>query len=220
MSADLKSLFPATPALKSVLRAEDLGAETLARHLPWLSAPADDLILTRQGDLLASALVDGMDSFTVEEGELALVPASLARFIGQLGEGFGYHVSKLTLPALKPATSRNLNTVRKLAELAAAMEKAGLKAGDQVLRVDRERLVAGQRAAVNGFVANVELQLVAGEQAAVCIEIACAGHEIHLRHQCALRLTLGQGDVLFDEPDDIAGEGGDLCFGERDTGPQ
>jgi type IV secretion system protein VirB4 len=99
MSADLKSLFPATPALKSALQPEDLGAERLARHLPWLSAPRDDLILTRQGDLVASALVDGMDSFTVEEGELALVPASLARLIGQLGEGFGYHVSKLTLPA-------------------------------------------------------------------------------------------------------------------------
>jgi len=99
MSADLKSLFPASPALKSALRPEDLGAEKLSRHLPWLSAPRDDLILTRQGDLIASALVDGMDSFTVEEGELDLVPASLARLIGQLGEGFGYHVSKLTLPA-------------------------------------------------------------------------------------------------------------------------
>eukprot|EP01041_Mallomonas_annulata_P032972 gene32972-55533_t len=98
MSADLKSLFPGTPALKSVLRPEDLGAETLARHLPWLSARADDLILTRQGDLIASAVVNGLDSFTVEEGEISLVPASLARLIGQLGEGFGFHVSKLTLP--------------------------------------------------------------------------------------------------------------------------
>jgi uncharacterized protein (DUF1697 family) len=30
--------------------------------------------------------------------------------------------SKLKLPALKPGTSRNLNTVRKLAEMARAME--------------------------------------------------------------------------------------------------
>ena len=37
MSADLKSLFPASPTLKSALRPEDLGAEPLARHLPWLS---------------------------------------------------------------------------------------------------------------------------------------------------------------------------------------
>ncbi|OZA11112.1 MAG: hypothetical protein B7Y02_09320, partial [Rhodobacterales bacterium 17-64-5] len=98
MSADLKSLFPATPALKSVIRAEHLAAEPLARHLPWLSSPADDLILTREGDLIASAVVDGLDSFTVEEGELSLIPASFARLIGQLGEGFGFHVSKLTLP--------------------------------------------------------------------------------------------------------------------------
>ncbi|OHC56242.1 MAG: hypothetical protein A3D16_18885 [Rhodobacterales bacterium RIFCSPHIGHO2_02_FULL_62_130] len=77
----------------------------MARHLPWLSAPADDLILTRQGDLIASAVVEGQDSFTTEEGELSLATASLARLIGQLGAGYGYHISKLTLPdapALKP----------------------------------------------------------------------------------------------------------------------
>lgn len=105
MSADLKSLFPATPALRSVLRPEDLAAETFARHLPWLSAPADNLILTRQGDLIASAVVEGQDSFTTEEGDLSLATTSLARLIGQLGEGFGFHVSKLTLPdapQLKP----------------------------------------------------------------------------------------------------------------------
>ncbi|WP_179039024.1 DUF1697 domain-containing protein [Rhizobium leguminosarum] len=33
--------------------------------------------------------------------------------------------SKLKLPALKPGTSRNLNTVRKLAEMAAALEDGG-----------------------------------------------------------------------------------------------
>lgn len=105
MSADLKSLFSPTPALKSVVRPEDLGAESLARHLPWLSAPHDDVILTRQGDLMASAVVAGQDSFTCEEAELTLATASLARLIGQLGEGFGYYISKLTLPdvpALKP----------------------------------------------------------------------------------------------------------------------
>ena len=98
MSADLKSLFPANLSLRSVLRPEDLAAETLARHLPWLSAPADNLILTRQGDLIASAVVEGQDSFTTEEGDLSLATTSLARLIGQLGEGFGFHVSKLTLP--------------------------------------------------------------------------------------------------------------------------
>ena len=33
--------------------------------------------------------------------------------------------SKLKLPALKPGTSRNLNTVRKLADMAQAMDSAG-----------------------------------------------------------------------------------------------
>ena len=98
MSADLKSLFAATPTLKSVMRPEDLCAESFARHLPWLSAPEDDVILTRQGDLMASALVTGQDSFTSEEAELTLATASLARLVGQLGEGFGFYITKLTLP--------------------------------------------------------------------------------------------------------------------------
>lgn len=105
MSVDLKSLFSATPALKSVMRPEDLGAESLARHLPWLTAPHDDVILMRQGDLMASAVVAGQDSFTCEEAELSLATASLARLVGQLGEGFGFYISKLTLPdapVLKP----------------------------------------------------------------------------------------------------------------------
>ncbi|MGQ0563542.1 MAG: type IV secretion system protein B4 [Gemmobacter sp.] len=105
MSAELRSLFPTNPSLKSVVRPEDLATEALARHLPWLSAPADDLILTRQGDLMASAVVEGQDSFTTEEGDLSLVTTSLARLVGQLGDAFGFHISKLTLPdapSLKP----------------------------------------------------------------------------------------------------------------------
>ncbi len=45
------------------------------------------------------------DSFTCEEAELVLATASLARLIGQLGEGIGFYISKLTLPdapMLKP----------------------------------------------------------------------------------------------------------------------
>lgn len=98
MSADLHGLFFGGGAVKFVMRPEELGAESLARHLPWLSALGDEVILTRQGDLMASAVLEGQDSFTTEEAELSLVTASFARLIGQLGEGFGVHVSKLTLP--------------------------------------------------------------------------------------------------------------------------
>ena len=99
MSADLRGLFLRGGAVKSVMRPEELGAESLARHLPWLSALGDEVILTRQGDLMASAVLEGQDSFTTEEAELSLVTASFARLIGQLGEGFGFHVSTGNLGA-------------------------------------------------------------------------------------------------------------------------
>ena len=50
--------------LRSILPASLFAEEPTARHLPWLSGRGDDLILTRQGDLLASAVIGGIDSFT------------------------------------------------------------------------------------------------------------------------------------------------------------
>lgn len=91
--------------LRAILPASLFTEEPAARHLPWLSARADDLILTRQGDLLASALIGGIDSFTSEDAEISALTDGFARLIGQLGERFGYYVSKITIPArldLKP----------------------------------------------------------------------------------------------------------------------
>ncbi|MAC81950.1 MAG: type IV secretion system protein B4 [Rhodobacteraceae bacterium] len=91
--------------LRSILPASLFAEEPTARHLPWLSGRGDDLILTRQGDLLASAVIGGIDSFTSDDAEIAALTGGLARLVGQLGERFGYCVNKITIPAtadLKP----------------------------------------------------------------------------------------------------------------------
>ncbi|WP_188129786.1 VirB4 family type IV secretion/conjugal transfer ATPase [Roseivivax sediminis] len=75
------------------------GEEAVARHLPYLSAREDDLILTRQGDLLASAVIGGIDSFTAETSEIEALTNGFARLVGQLGERFGFYVNKVTIPA-------------------------------------------------------------------------------------------------------------------------
>ena len=85
--------------LRTLLPAHLLGAEPAARHLPWLSSRGDDLILTRQGDLLASALIGGIDSFTSEDAEITALTSGFARLVGQLGARFGLCGNRITLPA-------------------------------------------------------------------------------------------------------------------------
>ena len=72
--------------------------EAFGRHLPFQFAPRDDIILTRQGDLVASAIVEGLDSFTSNDDEIDEVNADFVRYVAQLGEEFGIYVNKITVP--------------------------------------------------------------------------------------------------------------------------
>ncbi|NDV53070.1 hypothetical protein, partial [Salipiger sp. PrR003] len=78
----LSALFEDSALLRSVLPESLFAEEPVARHLPYLSAPEDDLILTRQGDLLASAVIGGIDSFTAEAPEIEALTQGFARLVG------------------------------------------------------------------------------------------------------------------------------------------
>ncbi|WP_417725790.1 type IV secretion system protein B4 [Salipiger sp.] len=95
----LAALFEESTVLRSVLPESFFVEEAVARHLPYLSAKEDDLIMTRQGDLLASAVIGGIDSFTAEASEIEALTQGFARLVGQFGERFGFYVNKITIPA-------------------------------------------------------------------------------------------------------------------------
>ena len=88
----------ATDAARDLLGAKILKTERLGRHLPFLSALRDDVILTRQGDVMASVTLDGIDSFTSDDGSIDEISESFARIVGQLGERFGFYVNKVSTP--------------------------------------------------------------------------------------------------------------------------
>lgn len=90
--------FMAPDAATDLLGAKILRNERLGRHLPWLSAVRDDVILTRQGDVMASVVLDGIDSFTSDDGSIDEISESFARIVGQLGERFGFYVNKVSTP--------------------------------------------------------------------------------------------------------------------------
>lgn len=71
--------------------------------------------------LPTKAPADALDGMVAPDGEEAAVAGREIYVHYPNGSGR----SKLKLPALKAGTSRNLNTVRKLAEMARALEEAG-----------------------------------------------------------------------------------------------
>lgn len=89
--------------------------EAIAAANPFPDAMPNFLIVTF---LPEKAPADALDIFTAPDGEEAHVADREIYVHYPNGSGR----SKLKLPALKPGTGRNLNTVRKLAEMAAEME--------------------------------------------------------------------------------------------------
>ncbi|MAO79058.1 MAG: type IV secretion system protein B4 [Nocardioides sp.] len=87
-----------TPGLSELLGKHVLKDEPSARHLPYLFALTDEIIVTRQGDLMASMIVDGIDSQTSDTRVNDAQADSFQKHISQFGENFGYYVNKITVP--------------------------------------------------------------------------------------------------------------------------
>ena len=97
MSAKTRG-FAATAAVAELIGSRILKAERFGRHLPYVLAVQDNVILTRQGDVMAAMVLGGIDSFTSEDGAIEEVSEGFARIVGQLGEEFGFYVNKVSLP--------------------------------------------------------------------------------------------------------------------------
>lgn len=89
--------------------------ETIVENAPFPEAKPNFLLVHF---LPRKAAGDALDTMVAPDGEEAVVAGREIYVHYPIGSG----KSKLKLAALKPGTSRNLNTVRKLAEMARAME--------------------------------------------------------------------------------------------------
>ena len=89
--------------------------EAIAENAPFPDAKPNFLLVHF---LPEKASNDALDKMVAPDGEEAVLAGREIYVHYPVGSG----KSKLKLPALKPGTSRNLNTVRKLAEMARALE--------------------------------------------------------------------------------------------------
>ncbi|QFY59453.1 DUF1697 domain-containing protein [Rhizobium grahamii] len=89
--------------------------EAIVANAPFPDAKPNYLLVTF---LPKAAPEDTLDGMVAPDGEEAIVAGREIYVNFPIGSG----KSKLKLPALKRGTARNMNTVRKLAEMAAALE--------------------------------------------------------------------------------------------------
>ena len=100
-----RQIFAPGEGARAVLPRGFEGEEVLAGHLPYAAVISNRHLMTREGDILASLLVSGVDSYVADARDVTLAAQALARSVGALGEEFGIYVHALTVPmevALRP----------------------------------------------------------------------------------------------------------------------
>ena len=74
-------------------------AHHLRMHLPYVAHVADDAMMLRDGDVMASILVDGIAADTADPGQVSDLSAALARVVAQAGPDVGFYMHRVSTPA-------------------------------------------------------------------------------------------------------------------------
>ena len=98
MFRDTNFLLNRSRSTETVAGAMAFKESPIAGHLPFMSAIEDDIIMTRDGDLIASVLVDGLNSLNTEDEDIDFLRRAIADLTGVQGPQFGFYVHKITIP--------------------------------------------------------------------------------------------------------------------------
>ena len=71
----------------------------LARHLPYVVPIGDDVVMLRDGDVMAAFMVDGIEALTAELAAVADLADALGGVIAQAGPDVAFYVHRLSNPA-------------------------------------------------------------------------------------------------------------------------
>jgi type IV secretion system protein VirB4 len=77
----------------------------LAEHLPYFALATDDVMVLREGDLLATLRLDGLNPMTTEDDRLDALKRAVAAIVAQTGNAFGFYIHRVSVPqnlVLKP----------------------------------------------------------------------------------------------------------------------
>jgi len=70
----------------------------LAEHLPYFGLATDDVMVLREGDLLATLRLDGLNPMTTEDDRLDALKRAVAAIVAQTGNAFGFYIHRVSVP--------------------------------------------------------------------------------------------------------------------------
>lgn len=89
------------PVASAVLEAggQDFARESyLGEHLPYFSLVGDDVMVLREGDLMATLRLDGLNPMTTPDDQLDALKRAVAAIVAQTGNVFGYYIHRISVP--------------------------------------------------------------------------------------------------------------------------
>ncbi|MCJ9670394.1 MULTISPECIES: DUF87 domain-containing protein [unclassified Neorhizobium] len=99
---------PITHATRSVRDKHLDSGQLLVSGLPYLSVIDDTTLLLRDGDLMASFIVEGINADTIDSRQTAELSNAMSRFIAQQRADVAYYVHRISMrahPVLPPITN-------------------------------------------------------------------------------------------------------------------
>ena len=70
----------------------------LSEHLPFVAFHGDNVMVLREGDLMATLRLDGLSAMTTPDGDLDALKRAVAAIVAQTGNAFGLYVHRVAVP--------------------------------------------------------------------------------------------------------------------------
>ena len=70
----------------------------LAEHLPFVAFAKPDVMVLREGDLMATLRLDGLAALTTPDGDLDAMKRAVAAVIAQTGNLYGFYAHRVFVP--------------------------------------------------------------------------------------------------------------------------
>ncbi len=98
MALDGRHFGKLNPALLSVGAAGFDKESFLSEHMPYLSYVDDQTMMLKQGDLMATLRLDGVNPMTSEDGDLDALKRAVSAIVSLTGNRFGFYVHRISFP--------------------------------------------------------------------------------------------------------------------------
>jgi len=98
LALDAENVGRPTAVLLSVGGEAFANERFLSQHMPYLTYVDDNIMMLKEGDLLATLRLDGINPMTTQDGDLDALKKAVAAIVAITGNSFGFYVHRISVP--------------------------------------------------------------------------------------------------------------------------